>query len=213
MHLARKVFVILKLLLFSDPWIRNNAPKVLVPIDTALATLISVTQETAPTNELRNLWNQVRVWKIILSFLKDPYLLSRWAWVLGVAFLGSAYIYIAVLFSFAYYGIARVSGVPYTWPDAFTTSLFIPFFISNLPKVVALRMLAVFHCLIVVVIGIGTIVNFLRRKLDDIREAATDLSNRLADQAIHDKFIILEEKFSTSPAAVPPATAPSGPST
>jgi hypothetical protein len=111
----------------------------------------------------------------MLEFLKDPYLLSRWAWVLGIFFFGSIYTYVAVLFSFAYYGIARVSGVSYSWPDAMLTSVFIPFFISDLPKILAVKLLGGIHCLLVVVVGIGTIVNFLRRKLDDIRRAATDL--------------------------------------
>jgi hypothetical protein len=142
------------------------------------------------------LWNQLKVWRRVLEFLRDPYLLSRWAWVLGILFFGSIYIYMAVLFSFAYYGIARVSGVLYAWPDSLLTSIFLPFFRSDLPKILPVKLLAGIQCILVVTVGVGTIVKFLTRKLEAIRKAATELSDRFADQSIREKYIILEERFS-----------------
>lgn len=113
-HLARQIFVMLKILLFA-PWLTENlrkiGPALLTPLNNALGALTAVTRETAPTPELKNLFDQLNIWRKVLAFLKDPYLLSRWAWVLGIVFLASIYIYIAFLFSFAYYGIARVSGI------------------------------------------------------------------------------------------------------
>ena len=43
-----------------------------------------------------------------------------------LAFLGM-YLYLALLFSFAYFGIAKVELIPYTWAEALVTSIFIPF--------------------------------------------------------------------------------------
>ena len=144
-QLARHIFVMLQILVFS-PWVgetlRKAGSALLTPINNALAALTAVTRDADPTTELRNLFNQLNVWKKILEFLGDPYLLSRWAWVLGTVFLLSIYIYIAALFSFAYYGIARVSGVSYSWPDALVTSLFIPFFFPDLPKLLAVKLLS-----------------------------------------------------------------------
>jgi hypothetical protein len=200
-HLARKIFFLLKMLLFSDPWLRKIGEILPSGLNNALAALAAVALDAAPKNELQNLWSQLKTWRSILAFLKGPYLLSRWAWVVGILFFGSIYIYIAFLFSFAYYGIARVGGVFYSWPEALITSLFIPFFISDLPKILAVKLLGGIHCLLIVVVGAGTIVNFLRRKLDAIRRAATELSDRFADQSIRDKYVILEEKF--SPATIP----------
>jgi hypothetical protein len=201
-HLARRILLILKILFFSDPWLKKIGPILPTGLNTALVALAAVTRDAAPTNELKDLWNQLSLWRRMLDFLRDPYLLSRWALVLGVVFFGSIYVYIAVLFSFAYYGIAHVSGVPYSWPDALVTSVFIPLFVSELPKILAAKLLGGIHCLLVVTVGIGTIANFLRRKLDAIRRAATDLSDRFTDQSIQEKYIILEEKFSTT--AAPP---------
>jgi len=120
-------------------------------------------------------------------------------------FFGSIYLYIAVLFSFGYYEIARASGASYSWPDALLTSVFIPFFISDLPKIFAARLLGGIQCLLVVVIGIGTIVNFLRSKLDAVRRAAATLSDRFSDQSIRDKYIVLEARFSPGSTSAPHA--------
>jgi len=207
-QLARQIFIMLKILLFT-PWVgeslRRAGSALVTPINNALAALTAVSRDAAPTNELKSLFNQLKIWKQILEFMSNPYLLSRWAWVLGIMFLTSLYIYIAVLFSFGYYGIARVSGVSYSWPDAFVTSVFIPFFFPDLPKILAVKLLSGIHCLLVLGVGIGTIVNFLRRRLDAIGRAARDLSDRFAEQNIRDKYTILEEKFSVTATSVPPA--------
>ncbi len=195
-NLARKMFSMLKVVLFSDPWLKKIEPAFLTGLNATIAALTAVTREAAPTAELKNLWTQVSGWKKILEFLKDSYLLSMWAWFLGVVLLISIYIYVAVYFSFAYYGIARINGVSYSWADAAVNSLFIPFFISELPKILAVKLLGGIHCALVVTLGIGTFVKFLRRKLEDIRNAAADLSSRFADQTISEKYIILEGMFS-----------------
>ncbi len=206
-QLSRQIFVMLQILVFS-PWVGDILKKagsaLLTPINNALAALTAVTRDADPTAELRNLFNQLILWRQILEFLGDPYLLSRWAWVLGTVFLVCVYTYIAALFSFAYYGIARVSGIYYSWPDALVTSLFIPFFFSDLPKILAIKLLSGIQCLLVLGAGIGTIVNFLRRRLDAVQKAATDLRARFAEESVREKYTILEEKFAASATPPPP---------
>lgn len=206
-HLARQIVVMLNIFLFAS-WVegglRKIGPALLTPINNALQALAAVTRDAAPTDELKNLWNELNLWRKVLEFLKNPYLVARWAWALGIVVFVSIYMYIAVLFSFAYYGLARVSGVSYSWPDALVTSMFIPLFFADLPKILAVKLLSGLHCLLVLGVGIGTVVNFLRRKLDDIRRTATDLSDRFADQTIQEKYVILEEKFSATATPAPP---------
>ena len=198
-HLARRVCQILKMLLFSDPWLREFGASVLANLNSHLASLAGVTHESPPTPELRNLWNQISSLKRILGLLGDPYILSRWAWIVGIVFLGSIYVYVALLFSFGYYGIARVGGAHFSWPDALVTSVFIPFFVSDLPKMLALKVLGGIHCSLVVLVGVGTIVNFLRRKLDAVCAASVELSGRLTERDVQEKLLILEGKFSAAP--------------
>jgi hypothetical protein len=197
-QLARQIFLILRLLVFS-PKIRESfnklGPAFVTPIDNALAALRNVTRDLSPSNELRNLLNQLNMWRTMLDFLKNPYLLSRWAWILGTVVVASVYAYVSFLFSFAYYGLARVGGVPYSWSDAFVTSIFFPFFFLDLPRTLGIKLLSGIHCVLLVGISIGTIVSFFTRKLDDIRRAATEVSDRFAEQTIQEKYTILQEMF------------------
>ena len=205
-QLARQIFIMAKLLLFS-PWVtetlRKIGPALLTPVNNALSALGNLTIDATPTNELRNLLNQLNIWRAVVSFLKDKYLVSRWAWIVGGVVLAGLYAYIACLFSFAYYGIARVSGISYTWPDALVTSIFFPFFFRELPRILGIRILSGVHCVLLLGVGIGTIVNFLNRKLDDIRKAATEVSNRFAEQTILEKYTILREMFPSSETLAP----------
>jgi hypothetical protein len=116
-QLIRKVFFILQITLFSGPFLAKLAANLLNILDKPLAALAAVTSD-APTRDLKSLWDQLNVLRKVLNFLKEPYLLSRWAWVVGIIFVGSIYVYFSVLFSFAYYRIARVNSVKYSWTDA-----------------------------------------------------------------------------------------------
>jgi hypothetical protein len=86
--------------------------------------------------------------------------------------------------------------------------LFIPFFVSDLPKIIALKFVGGLHCLLVVAIGIGTLVNFIQRQVRSIHKTALEISDRLADQKIREKFLVLEAKLAVPPATTPPTADP-----
>lgn len=195
-QLARKIFFVLKMLLFSEPWLKKYGPVLFAGLNQALAELAELTPD-AQSDGLKRLWGQLDLWRKILDFLRDPYLMSRWAWVIGFVGFASIYLYVSALFSFAYFGIARVSGITYPWPDALVASLFIPFYVADLPKLLSIRLLGGIHCLLVLAIGFGTVFNFLRRRLDAIRRAADDLSDRL-DKGVREKQTILEARLPSS---------------
>jgi hypothetical protein len=205
LQLVQQICVLLKLVLFT-PWLgatlNKIGPALLKPIHDHFRALGTVTRDATANDELKKLWDQLNLWRRILNFFSNRYLLSRWAWVLATIFLASTYSYIALLFSFAYYGLARVSGVSYSWPDAFVNSLFIPFFFSDLPKILAIKILSGVHCALVLGVGIGTIVNFLGRRLEAIRRAASDISERFADPNVYEKVLILQEKFAPAVTSV-----------
>jgi len=205
-QLVRRIFILVKIFLFSPRLIervQKIGPALLTPINTALDTLASVSCDALPATELRNLWYQLNFWKKVIDFIKNPYLLSRWVWVIGITLFISVYVYIATLFSFAYYGIARIVHITYSWPDAIVTSLFIPFFLSDLPKTFVLRIIGALQCTLVLAVGIGTFLTFLRRQLDAIRTAANHINSRFTEKSIYEKYVILEEKVSSLPPLVP----------
>jgi hypothetical protein len=207
-HLLRDIVRTLKFMLFSEPLLRKIGNALFAGVEPALAGIAIVTADTPPTAELRSAWNQVNIWTKIVNFLKDQYLVSRWAWALGILCFGFLYTYFAILFSVAYYGIARVGGVAFQWPDALITSLFIPFLVTDLPKLPVMRLLGGIQCMLVVAVGISTLVNFIKRRLRSIHNAAVDIGNRLNDQNMRDKFLLLEAKLATTTTSVPPTAEP-----
>jgi hypothetical protein len=201
LHLARDISRILKVLFFSGPWLQKAGQNLMTAVETAIVAISVVTPDTSPTPEMKSALTNLKGWTPVINFLKEPYLVSRWAWVLATFCFGSIYCYIAVLFSFAYYGLSKVNGISYPWPDALIASLFIPFFVSELPKILWVKLLGGLHCTLVLAVGIGTLVNFIQRRLRAIHLAAVSVSNRLADQNIRENFLLLEAKLATKPPA------------
>ncbi len=197
LQLARKIAFIGNSLIRCDDWLKKIGSASFDGFTKVLEGLAAVTPDAAPNPELKSLWHQVDFWRKIPDFLMEPYLMSRWAWFLLIVISGSLYLYVSFLFSFAYYGVARVSGVLLSWPDALVTSIFIPFYVSALQKY-PLKLVGGVHCTLVLAIGVGTVVNFFRTKLDAIRSAAAAHRDRLAEGDIREKCRILEGKFSNA---------------
>jgi hypothetical protein len=194
-HLARRIFILLKVMLFSDPYLKKAIARLFDNVGNAVDAIEDFTSETTPSNELRSTWNLVKTWKSITDFLRDEYLVSRWAWVLGVIAFASIYVYISLLFSFAYFGIARVSGISYSWGNALVNSLFIPVFATEIPRTLPLRVLAGAQFVLTLAIGISTFFKFLQRWVFAIRTAATVINDKLIDQAFQEKFAMLGTKL------------------
>jgi hypothetical protein len=206
LQLGRKIFRLLEVVLFSGPLLREAGQRLMTRIDTIFAAVDLVTPESVPTAELKNLFLQLSVIEKVLRFLENRDLVVRWAWLLTLVFLAGVYSYMALLFSFVYFGVARVGGVAYSWPQAFVTSLFIPFFITDLPHIIWAKALGGIHCVLILTVGVGTIFTYIHRRLDSIRSEVTALSERLAHQSIRERYRILEEKAAVAPAKSPMPT-------
>ena len=157
-------------------------------------TFDAIAPDVAPSNELKSLIGQLDLWEKILKFLTDSYLMLRWGALIMAAVLGTIYAYFAFLFSFLYHGLAYAWGVQFAWSDALVTSAFIPFLITDLPKVAVVRLVGGIHCALIVAVGVGTIVRFFRRKLDDVRKSAEEMRKRLTHQSVREKYLLVREK-------------------
>jgi hypothetical protein len=204
-QLARKVFFVLKFLYFSDVWWQKYRPVMFAGLQKTLDAFDAIAPDVGPSNELKQLIGQLDLWEKILNFLTDSYLMSRWGALIVAAVLGTIYTYFAFLFSFLYHGL-----VQFAWSDAIVTSAFIPFLITDLPKVAVVRFVGGIHCTLIVAVGVGTIVRFFRRKLDDVRKSAEEMRKRLADQSVREKYLLVREKQSLSEQkpAIPPTPQP-----
>jgi hypothetical protein len=200
-HIGFALFAVFRVTVFSAGVLSNLEVNIRASTESLLSKILFVTSETEATPDLRNTWTSIAGIRTGLLFLQNGQLVSRWVVVLGSAFLGCVYIYLALLFSFAYYGIARVQSVALTWPDSFVTSLFIPFAFGDLPRNVWLKLVGGIHCTTILAVGTGTIINYVTRKAEELRKVAIGLNERFADEEVRARLLILEEKF--KPPAVP----------
>jgi hypothetical protein len=206
-QLAGRIFRILKTVFFFDLWLKKFWENVAKTVNAGLIALVAVSSDSPHTKETEQLWNQVKLWKKICEFLGNPSSIASWSKVLGVLAFGSIYVYISVLFSFVYYGLAHVGGAKLEWPDALTISIFIPFYVTDLPKLLLMRMLGGLQCALVVFVGVGTVMNFLRNRLEGIRASAAEINSRFAEQDVREKYRLLETRYSNAKQEASPANA------
>lgn len=198
-HVAFALGAILRVTLFSAGVLADLEVRIRQNTEMLLAKIASVTRETEATPDLRTTWTNLNGIKTGLLFLQNRQLVSRWAAVLGSAFLGCIYLYLALLFSFIYYGVAHVQLVTLNWPIALVTSLFMPFSYTDLPLNFWVKLAGGVHSTVILAIGAGTLVNYVTHKAQDLHRTAVVLSQRFADGEVQAQLLILDEKFKTLP--------------
>lgn len=200
-HLIRRIYQVFMWCFFSGPFLAKIGQGLLKVLDQPLASLAAfATGKASQSQEMKNLKRQLELWENILTFLKNSPLMTRWAWFLAIVFVGCVHLYFSVLFSFVYYGIGRITAIALSWFESLVSSIFIPLAYSDLPRTLPIRIASYVHATLVVFIGIGTIVNFLQRRLQSVRKAADELSQRLAQPEVLANLQVLEVKIN------PPAT-------
>jgi len=125
---------------------------------------------------------------------------------LGTLFFLGIYMYLALIFSFAYYGVARALNIPYDWTTSIVNSMFMPLTFGSLPSSNWIRALGGVHALAVLALSIGTIFGYIRQKLDSLHDVADELSKRLEQAEVRAKVAEMREKF--QPASAPSSAVP-----
>jgi hypothetical protein len=192
--LALRILTILKLTLFSRSWLEKIGAALYTRLSVMLGMLAGVTPRTEVTKELRELWQQLGLWERVARFLGNKYLLSRWASLLVGAFYVCIYVYIALLFSFVYYGIARVCGLDMPWSEAAVDSIFIPVYVTELPKTFFMRFAGGVQWTLIVVVGFGTFWNYFHKRLEAVHAGAMEIGSLLTDEAVRARYKLLESK-------------------
>lgn len=192
--LALRITTILKVTLFSRSWLEKIGAAFYTRLNAMLGILATVSPRTEVSKELKDLWQQLGLWEKAARFLSNKYLLSRWASLLVGAFYISVYLYIALLFSFVYFGIARVSGLNFRWSEAVVNSVFIPVYVTELPKTFFMRFAGGAQWTLIVVVGFGTFWNYFHKRLAAVHTGALEISNVLADEEVRARYKLLESK-------------------
>ena len=158
-----------------------------------LSMLASVTPNTEVTKELKDLWQQLGLWERVARFLGNKYLLSRWASLLVGAFYVCIYVYVALLFSFVYFGIARITGLNMPWSEAAVDSIF-PVYVTELPKTFFMRFAGGVQWSLIVILGLGTFWNYFHKRLEAVHASAIEIGGLLTDETVRERYKLLESK-------------------
>ncbi len=193
-HLGRSLFRALRLALFSRSWLAQLEGGIRSAVNQRIDKLFQINFELTPLSELKTLFIQIRAYEIAVRFVKESPIFARATWGIGLSFIGLLYTYFAFLFSFAYFGLAHLSNVQLSWPQAFVSALFIPIYATNLPETFWIRVLAGIQFTSVVAIGIGTVLNYLRKRVGLLTESAQAMLSRLSEENTQQKYIVLQQK-------------------
>jgi len=87
-------------------------------------------------------------------------------------------------------------------------SLFLPLFATELPRLLVVRITEGFQGLLEFVLGVGTVLNYLNRRLSALHVTAVRLNRRFEDQATSERLVALEERVKNMQAGQRPG--PSG---
>jgi len=147
------------------------------------------------TQDLQQVWLALTALEIGIALLRNRRRIGQWTMYLGILFFLGIYLYLALVFSFAYYGVARLSNLSYAWATSFVNSLFMPFAFTGLPPNNWIKLLAGIHGFSVLALGIGTILGYIGQRLDSLHVVADELSGRLQQAEVRAKLAAMSEKF------------------
>ena len=153
------------------------------------------------TQEVRNAWASLRYFLIGANFLRDRRRVAQWTVFFGVIVFGVIYLYLAVLFSFEYYGIARWQGIAFDWRDALITSVFLPIYHSDLPHTRLLRLTGGIQWAGLVALGTSTAISVFREKLKPLFVVANTITRKMEEDEVKTTLIVIKDELDSAPSA------------
>jgi hypothetical protein len=204
-HLFRALGRILLATVFSISWLAQLEEKVKKYGERLILRVLAGPKdaEIEKDTELRNAVVSLNALRLGVEVLKNRKRVTQGVLALGLLVFLGVYLYLSVLFAFAYYGVARVLSVPYTWGEAFVTSVFIPIMVGELPHNIWLKTLGGIHAVFVILLGLGTVIGYLQKKLDSLREAAETLGTQLEKDEVKRTVQELSAKLKIVPTSLP----------
>jgi hypothetical protein len=194
LHIGRVLVAIVGVAVFSTNWLSQLEDRIRARAETWINHILAA-NDTAPPDGMTQTVSALASLQLALALLRNRQRVAQWATFLGLLVFGAVYLYLALLFSFAYCGVARLAHVPLTWSESLVSSIFIPFAFTDLPKNPWLKTLAGFHASFVVVLGVSTVFGYLQKKLNWVFSIADDLNSRLQQPDVRTKIIVVAEKL------------------
>ncbi len=160
---------------------------------------VTQAKDAGVTQEVRNSWASLRLFLIGINFLQDRRRVAQWTVFLGGVTFIIIYLYLALLFSFEYYGVARLEGTPFAWGDALITSVFIPIAYPDLPHTRLLKLAGGIQWACVFVLGASTVVSVFREKLGPLYEVLNTITRKMEEDEVKTTLIVIKDELTKPP--------------
>jgi hypothetical protein len=200
-QLCRLLIQVFALAVISRNWLGELEQRIKNYADDLIGKLLLAKEIT---QDFQKVFLSITALEIGVSLLRSRRRVVQWTMYLGTLFFLAIYTYLALIFSFAYYGVARALNIPYDWTTSIVNSMFMPLTFGSLPSSNWIRALGGVHALAVLALSIGTIFGYIRQKLDSLNDVADELSKRLEQAEVRARVAEMREKFQPTP---PPSTA------
>lgn len=197
LHLFRALFKILILTVFSIRWLSGLEDRLKAYAEGLIAKVLDASQrrEADKQADIRKWLGTLISLKMAAAVLASKRLVAQSVLALGFLTFAVIYAYISLLFSFAYYGLARVLSITFSWGQALVTSIFIPIMVTALPHNTWLLLLGGIHALFVIFLGVGTVLRFLGKKLDAVKNTAESLNAQLEKEDIKTAMVQMAKEL------------------
>jgi len=156
---------------------------------------ISTAKDADASREAKNAWVALRGFLKGVAYFRDRPKVAQWTVFLGCIAFVIIYVDVALLFSFTYYGIARLQNITWSWADALLTSFFIPIAYPDLPHTKLLRLAGGIQWTCILSLGASTVIGFFRQQLEVFHTIATNVGRRFEQDEVKTTLVIVNQKF------------------
>lgn len=205
-HIGRALVKIVGATILTTNWLAQLEDRIKAQAERWISEILAAS-ESAPSEVLNQTVRSLTGLQLALTFFRNRQRAAQWAIFIGLIVFAAVYLYLALLFSFAYCGIARLTHIALTWSDSLVYSIFIPFAFSDLPKNPWIKGLAGFHACFVVALGISTVFAYFKRKLNSLYDVADSLNSRLQQPDVRAKIVVVTEKLKPANTGTQPSSA------
>jgi hypothetical protein len=108
--------------------------------------------------------------------------------IIGFFVYAVVYLRLALLFGFIYLGAARLQHIPLTFLDCMVNSLGMPLAYAFFPRNWIIQGVQLVHTFVLILLGVGVLNAYLRRKLNLFRAIAEDVWSILEQEEIQERM-------------------------
>ena len=204
-HLLRFILNLVKMLASVQQFLKDAETRVLNYATTLLNVVMSAPDETLASPDVSKAVTYLALLRGSAFLLVNRVEISYLLFVAVILTYIAVYVRVAIFFAFVYLGIAKLSHVPLGFLDAMVNSFAIPLSYTNYPRQWVLQLAEDVHSGVVLLLGVGAGVAYMRQKVDSFRDVAETLWGKLDQDDVRSRMAYAAKK---SKPAAPRSTTP-----